>query len=78
MAITPGSVKFVDEAGNELDVRPAPPLYALDAPPPPPLSDALVDAWFAETFHNLALPTDLYSRFYAAKERLKAQLRGEG
>lgn len=38
--------------------------------------DAVVEQWFQDTFHNLPIDPELYSRFHAAKERLKEQLRG--
>lgn len=39
--------------------------------------EAIVDAWFVETFHNLALPSDLQNRLADARERLKARLRAK-
>ena len=41
------------------------------------LTDAVVDRWFADTFHNLGLEVELYNRFFAAKESLKAARTGE-
>jgi hypothetical protein len=43
------------------------------APAPHP-SAAIVDAWFLETFHGLLLSTDLFNRFNAARDALKARL----
>lgn len=43
------------------------------APAPHP-SAAIVDAWFLETFHGLPLSTDLFNRFNAARDVLKARL----
>lgn len=43
--------------------------------PPAPNHDALVEQWFQDTFHNLPIDPELYSRFHAAKELLKEQLR---
>jgi len=40
----------------------------------PSATDVLVDEWFIETFHNLGLDVQLYNRFYAAKDSLKARL----
>jgi len=37
----------------------------------------LVEAWFRDTFHNLPISTELYNRFFAAKEDLKARLRAK-
>jgi hypothetical protein len=45
------------------------------APSAPSSSQAdVVDRWFQDTFHNQPLSTELYNRFYAAKDTLKAQL----
>jgi hypothetical protein len=42
--------------------------------PAPSPASVLVDAWFAETFFNLALDVALSNRFNAAKDVLKARL----
>ena len=49
-----------------------PPAILVAAPSP---SDAVVDAWFVGTFHNLALPTELQNRLTAAQDQLKRALR---
>ncbi len=49
----------------------------VEDPAPASRTDAIVDAWFADTFHNLGLDVELYNRFHAAKEALKAALKGE-
>ena len=36
--------------------------------------DEIVDAWFLETFHGQPLTTDLFNRFNAARDALKARL----
>lgn len=38
--------------------------------------DSVVDHWFVETFHNRAIDPDETNRLTAAKDRLKALLRG--
>ncbi len=43
------------------------------APPPPP-TDAVIEGWWQETFCNIGLDTQLYNRFRAAANRLKALL----
>lgn len=45
-----------------------------DPPALTPDSDAIVDAWFVETFHNIGLDTPSFNRFRAAADRLKARL----
>lgn len=41
-------------------------------------SDAVVDAWFFETFHNVPLlSTELFNRFNSARDELKKRLRAE-
>lgn len=45
-----------------------------DPPAPAPESDAVVDAWFVETFHNIGLDTPSFNRFRAAADLLKARL----
>lgn len=42
--------------------------------PTQPSSDQIVDTWFADTFFNLALPTELQNRLSAARDDLKARL----
>lgn len=42
--------------------------------PNQPSTDQIVDTWFADTFFNLALPTDLQNRLSAARDDLKARL----
>jgi len=44
-------------------------------PTQPSSTDQIVDAWFADTFFNLALPTDLQNRLSAARDDLKQRLR---
>lgn len=46
------------------------------APVPAP-TDNLVEAWHAEWFHNLGLPTELQNRLRLATDDLKARLAGK-
>ena len=39
-------------------------------------TDALVEVWFRDTFHNRGLDPNEANRLIAAKERLQALLRG--
>lgn len=39
-------------------------------------SDSVVELWFRETFYNRAISPDETNRLIAAKDRLKALLRG--
>ncbi len=41
-------------------------------PPAPPPTDAVIEGWWQETFCNIGLDTQLYNRFRAAADRLKA------
>lgn len=43
----------------------------------PTATDAMVEAWFVETFHNLGLPGELFNRFRRAADDLKARLRAK-
>jgi hypothetical protein len=55
---------LVDEVVPEVHVRTSAP------------SDDAVEAWFVDYFHNVpGLTTDLYNRFRAAADDLKARLR---
>lgn len=56
-------------------VQPAPEesATASDNVEPSP-ADAIIERWYADSFHNLGLPTDLQNRFHVAKERLKSLL----
>jgi hypothetical protein len=36
--------------------------------------EPVVEQWFRDTFHNLPIDPELYNRFHAAKEALKARL----
>lgn len=39
-------------------------------------SDEIVDQWFIENFHGvIGLTTEMYNRFYEAKESLKQKLK---
>jgi hypothetical protein len=59
-------------AKTSLEVLP-PPAEPAKAP-----SDAVVDAWFVETFHNLpGLTTDWFNRFRIAADSLKTRLRAK-
>jgi hypothetical protein len=51
------------------------PAVAPAAEPAPPASDAIVESWFQDAFHNRAIETSEYNRIFAAKEDLKARLR---
>lgn len=44
--------------------------------PVPAPTDGLVEAWHAEWFHNLGLPTELQNRLRLATDDLKARLAG--
>lgn len=44
--------------------------FVYDAPP----SDAVVDAWFVETFHNIGLDAPAFNRFRSAADDLKRRL----
>lgn len=47
----------------------------VSAPAP---TDAVVDAWFLETFHNLpGLSVEFFNRFTTARDVLKARLRAK-
>jgi hypothetical protein len=39
-------------------------------------TDATIELWFRETFHNRAIDNDEINRLTAAKDRLKALVRG--
>ncbi len=46
-------------------------------PDPPSLipdSDAVVDEWFVETFHNIGLDAPAFNRFRSAADELKRRL----
>ncbi len=47
-----------------------------EVPKPAPASDAIVDQWFVDHFHNHgpAIPVELSNHFIAAKEKLKKLL----
>lgn len=47
----------------------------LEAPPSP--TDALVEGWLVQWFHNLGLPTELQNRIRQAADDLKARLAGK-
>lgn len=47
----------------------------LAAPPPPAPTDALVEQWFVETFHNRGFDVTTFTHFRAAADRLKERLR---
>ena len=38
-------------------------------------TDAIIDAWFLETFHGQPLGVELFNRFNVAREQLKDLLR---
>lgn len=53
----------------------APPDLDLDLVQPPRPLDALVEAWFVETFHGIPdLPVHHFNRFRDAADRLKDRL----
>jgi hypothetical protein len=39
-----------------------------------PEVEHIVERWFAEAFHNVELPTQVFNRLRASKDRLKAQI----
>jgi hypothetical protein len=47
-------------------------------PNQPSAQDQTIDTWFADTFFNLALPTELQNRLAAARDDLKARLAKAG
>jgi hypothetical protein len=53
----------------------AAPASAPAAEPASPVSDAIVESWFHDVFHNRAIETSEYNRIFAAKEELKTRLR---
>lgn len=64
-------VQFVDNAGNPVPVQ-------TSTLPTPSLTDALVDAWFVETFHSVPdLRVEHFNRFAEAVDTLKARLRAQ-
>lgn len=42
--------------------------------PAAPVTDAVVEEWFVETFHNIGLDQHLHNRFRDAAGKLKARL----
>lgn len=54
-----------------------PPEAAVELVSAAPATDALVDAWFVETFHNQGFDAPLFNRFRAAADELKRRLRAQ-
>jgi len=56
------------------DATPSTATATTDAPESP--TDATIELWFRETFHNRAIDNNEINRLTAAKDRLKALVRG--
>lgn len=62
----------MDEADIPSTSAPALEPRAVEAPAP---TDAIIETWFVETFHNQGLDAPLFNRYRAAADALKVRLR---